>query len=125
MHTFVLQDFMTIRGTNNTVTQSESEWLDLTQYEDVFFWIDCKELTGTTVTLNIQTSPTKDDTLFTSVYSQLLTTAIQNPGSTGGKCLMSSATVPIARYVRWQLTSTATPFDATLRIFLSANAPGM
>ena len=125
MHTFVLQDFTTIRGTNNTVTQSESEWLDLTQYEDVFFWIDCKELTGTTVTLNIQTSPTKDDSLFTNVYSQLLTTAIQNPGSTGGKCLMSTATIPIARYVRWQLTSTAAPFDATLRIFLSANAPGM
>lgn len=124
MHTFALCDWMTVRGSNNTVTQSESEWLDLTQYEDVTFWIDCKEFTGTTVTLNIQTSPTKDESFFTNIYSQALAVGVVNPGSTGGKCLMASASVPVARYVRWQLTSTSAPFDATFRIFISANAPG-
>jgi hypothetical protein len=125
MHTFVLCDWNTVRGSNNTVTQSESEWLDLTQYEDLTFWIDVKEVTGAAVTLNIQTSPTKDESLFTNISSNAtLAAGIINPSNATGKCLMSSASIPVARYVRWQLTSANEPFDATFRIFVSANAPG-
>lgn len=126
MHTFVLTDWITVRGNNNTINQSESEWLDLTQYEDLTFWIDVKEVTGAAVTLNIQTSPTKDESLFASISSNAtLAAGIINPGTGAvGKCLMSTATIPVARYVRWQLTSANNPFDATFRIFISANAPG-
>jgi hypothetical protein len=40
--------------------------------------------------------------------------------------LMASATttVPVARYVRWQIVGTTT-WDATFRIALAANSPGM
>ena len=124
MHTFQVTDWITVRGSNNTVTQSESEWLDLTQYEDVFFWIDCKEFTGATVTMKLQTSPTKDESFFADIYSQTLAVGIVNPASTGGKCLMSSASIPIARYLRWSVVSASAPFDATFRIFITANAPG-
>lgn len=125
MHSFVLTDWITVRGSNNTITQSESEWLDLTQYEDIFFWIETKEVTGAAVTLNIQTSPTKDEGLFATISANAtLAAGIINPSNATGKCLMSSASVPVARYVRWQLTSANTPFDATFRIFITANAPG-
>jgi hypothetical protein len=125
MHTFVLTDWITVRGSNNTVNQSESEWLDMTQYEDLFFWIDVKEVTGAAVTLNIQTSPTKDEAFFTTISNNTtLGVNTLTPSSAQGKCLMSSASVPVARYVRWQLTSANTPFDATFRIMISANAPG-
>jgi hypothetical protein len=127
MHTFTLTDWVTVRGAgaSNTVTQSESEWLDLTQYEDVCFWIDVKEVTGT-VTLNVQTSPTKDESFFTNIYTNAaLAAGIVNPGSTGGKVIMATTSgVPVARYVRWQLSSATNPYDATFRIFISANAPG-
>src|SRR5512140_3060022 len=117
MHTFALTDGITIHGGNNTVTQSESEWLDLTQYEDVTFWMEIKEVTGT-VTMKIQTSPTKDESFFADIYNQAAAVGVVNPGSTGGKCLMSSATVPIARFVRWSLVSASAPFDATFRIYV-------
>ena len=124
MHTFALTDWITVRGSNNTVTQSESEWLDLTQYEDLTFWIDVKEVTGT-VTLNVQTSPTKDESFFTTISNNTtLAVGTLTPSSGQGKCLMASASVPVARYVRWSITSASTPFDATFRIFVSANAPG-
>lgn len=131
MHTFVLTDWTTVRGGTGgaTITQSESEWLDLTQYEDVIFWIDVREVAGPPVTLNIQTSPTKDDNFFNAAN------IYQNTGLAAGtftaastpttKVLMSSATIPLARYVRWQLTSGSATFDATFRIMVSANAPGM
>jgi hypothetical protein len=41
------------------------------------------------------------------------------------KTPMLSASVPIARYLRWRLTSTNTPWDATFRIIVAANSPGM
>ena len=126
MHTFILQDWITVRGANNTVTQSESEWLDLTQYEDVGFWIDVREVTGT-VTLNIQTSPTKDESFFAAanIYQNAALAASATPITPSTtKVLMSSATIPIARYVRWSLTSSTATFDATFRIIASANAPG-
>ncbi len=125
MHTFVLQDWITVRGASGiNITQSESEWLDLTQYEDLTLWIDCKEITGTTVTINIETSPTKDDTLFSAMYAATLTTTLVSPSTAAAKILMSSATVPVARYVRWKLVAPAAAYDATFRVFISANAPG-
>jgi hypothetical protein len=123
MHTFILQDWLTTRGSNNTIIQSESEWLDLTQYQDLVVWLDVREFTGTTVTLNIQTAPTKDETFFSQ--GTMYTTTIAVGTAAPAKVLMSAATVPLARYVRWSLTSASAPFDVTFRIMISANAPGV
>ena len=45
MHSYILQDWITIRGAAGvtTVTQSESGWLDLSPYQDLTFWIDTRE----------------------------------------------------------------------------------
>ena len=123
MHTFVMQDWITVRGNNNNIIQSESEWLDLTQYEDVVLWVDVREVTGTTVTLLIQTSPTKDEAFFGvgNVSSMATLSAGTKPPV---NVLMSSATPPIARYLRWQIQGPNATFDATFRIFVAANSPG-
>ena len=125
MHTFALTDWITVRGNNNTITQSESEWLDLTPYEDVVFWIDVREVTGAAVTLNIQTSPTKDEAFFGAANLYQNTALAPTTTPIISKVTMTGATVPLSRYLRWQLTSANTPFDATFRIMVSANAPGM
>jgi hypothetical protein len=121
MHTFILQDYATIRGSNNTITQNESGWLDLTPYQDLVFWVDTRELTGTTVTLRLQTSPTKDDLMFADIISSFTLSV----GVVQKAALLSAASVPIARYLRWVMTGTATPYDATIRIYVAANSPGM
>ena len=47
MHSFILQDWTTIRSggtlTTTTVTQAEREWLDLEPYQDVVFWAQVAE----------------------------------------------------------------------------------
>jgi hypothetical protein len=46
--TFLLQDWVTIRGTNGSVTtftQDEERWLDLAGYSDASCWIDVAEVT--------------------------------------------------------------------------------
>jgi hypothetical protein len=122
MHTFVLSDWITVKGNANSVIQSESDWLDLTPYEDVVFWIDCREASGTP-TLALQTSPTKDETFFGATGASLYSATLAS-GTVVSKVTMKDATVPIARYLRWQLSAGAA-FDATFRIMVSANAPGM
>jgi hypothetical protein len=125
MHAFILQDWITIRGASTvaTITQGEDSWLDLTAYQDLVFWIDCREFTGTTPTITFQTSPTKDETLFTAIATATTLAASSTPVIV--KALLASATVPIARYLRWQLNGPASTWDATFRVLVAANSPGM
>jgi hypothetical protein len=120
MHTFILQDWTTIRGAVTTIVQAETDWLDLSPYQDVVFWIDVKESTNTP-TFTLQTSPSKDDSLFTALIPGVAPTAgtvsIQS-------AFMTTASVPLARFLRWQINGTPT-WDATFRILVAANSPGM
>lgn len=124
MHTFILQDWTTVRGANNTVIQSESEWLDLTPYQDVVFWIDVREVVGT-VTLTLQTSPTKDEVFFLTPATGLTQVTPVAAGTLAPRPVLISAATPLARYVRWHLTSVTATWDVTFRIIVSANAPGL
>jgi hypothetical protein len=122
MHAFILQDWTTIRGGVTTVTQGESEWLDLTAYQDVVFWVDCREASGSP-SIQFQTSPTKDDSLFMNMMSSATSlTAATAPVIV--KATLSAATNPLARFVRWSITGTVT-WDATFRVLVAANSPGM
>jgi hypothetical protein len=132
MHTFVLQDWTTVRGTSGTygqsIVQSERDWLDLSPFQDLFAWVDVRELTGSPINLFFDTSPTEDESFFVSMTGAT--------GVTGGALTVSStpaivklpmltATVPLARFLRWRLTGPATTWDVTMRIVIAANSPGM
>ena len=122
MHSFILQDWTTIRGAAGlTVTQGEVGWLDLSPYQDLIFWIDCREITSTP-SITFQTSPTKDESLFTLIVAAQPLAALAGPSIV--KALLSGATTPVARYVRWQVTAAAA-WDATFRVLVAANSPGM
>jgi hypothetical protein len=126
MHAFILQDWTTIRGAVTTVTQGEDFWLDLTPYQDVIFWVDCREVSPsgtTTLIINLQTSPTKDESLFTNIATAVTLTASSSPQIAQGQ--ISKALVPLARYVRWQIVGGTTTWDATFRVLVAANSPGM
>lgn len=128
MHAFILQDWTTIRGatpsTSATIIQSEDQWLDLTPYQDVVFWVDCRAVTGTTVQVQFQTSPTKDDSLFTNIVTAALFTTVAP--QIYQVILSKTAGVPLARYVRWMVTSQSTGvWDSTFRVLAAANSPGM
>jgi len=121
MRSFILQDWNTIRGAVTTITQQETDWVDLGPFQDVTFWTDVREVTGT-VTLLLQTAPSLDDSLFTAMITG--TTLAAAGAAIVQAVFMVSAAVPVARYVRWQLAGVPT-WDATLRILGAANAPGL
>jgi len=58
LDSFLLQDWITISGQSSgtPITQSESNWLDLAEYDDVVFYTDVRTAQGT-VLLAFQTAP--------------------------------------------------------------------
>jgi hypothetical protein len=139
MHSFILQDFITIRGSSitQTVTQSENAWHDLGGYEDLVAWIDIRELSvasgANTVQFNLQTSPIKDEFLFVNMETAPLqaTLALTAPKVrviTLAQLALSSSPVaiPLGKFVRWQLVASGATgtWDATFRIVLCANSVG-
>ena len=126
MHCAVLQDWITIRGQSQSpavpIPQSEVGWLDLSPYQDVFFWLDVREVTGSTPTMTFETSPAADDNLF----QQMVSPVSVQVGTTVVRAPMTTATTPIARYLRWKLTGpVSTLWDVTFRVLVAANSPGM
>ena len=113
MYGFVLQDWITIRGgtagTAGDIIQGESTWMGFSSYQDIVFWLDVREATistGQTLTWYFETSPSKDNNLFTSMPTAATGTAL-GPSFTPGvqtltkSILASSPSVPLATWVRW------------------------
>ncbi len=125
MRAFVLQDWNTLRGATGvtTVVQNEANYLSLDAYQDVMFWLQVSEFTATnsSLVINYETAPLKDETLFTAMASVALTTTIMTPPNIQ-KVLASSAATPLSRWVRWHVTSTnSNAWDLTFRILVSGN----
>ncbi len=130
MYTFLLQDWITMRAMSaiTVINQNEAGWLDLSGFQDFVAWADVKGITSGGGTgapvLTYQTSPSKDDTLFTipaeggaGLLGVNITPVIQSSSST---------VTPLARWLRWQMQNTGqtSTWDMTFRIFVSANAGG-
>jgi hypothetical protein len=114
----LLQDFITVRTTLPSVftTQSEQNWLDLSAYRDVILWLDTREQSGSPQ-LSYQTAVAKDEALFTTI-----TTVSPSVGITLTPILQDTASIPVARWFRWQLSGSGG--DITFRIWVAANKPG-
>jgi len=138
MHTFVLQDWITVRGQNSsatyatTIVQSENDWLDLSPFQDLFVWVMVAEISygsGGSVALYLDTSPTEDESLFQSMTSGAAFSPIVVSATPQViKLPMLSANVPLARFLRWRLVAAGTAsnaWDLTFRIVVAANSPGM
>jgi len=126
MRAFVLQDWVTIRGAGGVaqVIQNEANYAQLDAFQDVVFWLQVPEVTtgGGTVTMNYETAPLKDETLFTAMTGGALgiSTASLTPTITP---VLLSAAKPLAKWVRWRISTsgTSSAWDMTFRVLLVAN----
>jgi hypothetical protein len=126
MHAFNLTPgYITIRSGGTNVTQDEDGYLDLSSFQDVFFYLDCKEFAGSPASqIQFETSPTKDDSLF-QVLTNCGPTAFTVAVTVFKNILSTNPNVPLARYVRWKYVAASGTTDATFRVYVLANSPGM
>lgn len=142
MYGYVLQDWITIRGTTaaagnayggtGDIIQGESTWMGFSSFQDVVFWLDVREATLPSTGLNwyFETSPTKDQILFTSMPTAATAAISLATGWTPGVqsltkvILASGPSVPLATWVRWRVSpinASAQTWDATFRVLCAAN----
>lgn len=121
-HVRVLQEWTTIKvPVSESVAQDEAGWLDLSDYDDIVIWSQVRT-SENIASMAIETSPTKDDGWFTSMATPSVSAATA-PVVT--KNIFSSATTPLARFVRWKITANGTDTgDITFRVWIVANPIG-
>jgi len=123
MYGLVLQDWVTVSGsTTAMLVQDESDWLDMTPFQDLTAWIQVNEATNAP-SLYLETAPSKDDVLFVSMSAGGF--PLSTPGVQVGQLQLGLAAVPLAQFLRWRIAPVVSGWDVTFRILLAANAPGM
>jgi hypothetical protein len=132
LRTSVFQPWVTIQGTAQTVvqiTQDEADWLDGSSASDVQLWIDVRSaspLSSGSLTLRIESSPTKDEAFFAPVAVLPLLAATSAPIVL--KTVSGATSVnPVARWLRWTIVSVGSgsgQWSVTFRIRVGhARAP--
>jgi hypothetical protein len=114
------QDWVTARGSaaGTTVTQQESEYVDLGPYQDAVAFIEVSDVSGSP-NLEFQTSPTRDDNLFKQIDGAV--SFVPSVAVTTKVMRYSAVSVPLARFFRWKVTTAAGAWSLTFRIWLSPN----
>lgn len=125
MYGYLLQDWLTMTSAASTkIVQNESDWLGLSSFQDIVFWIDVRGIVPPAggISIVLETSPTKDESLFQPMNIATVS-AIASPFTPLPKTILSTnPSIPLATWVRWALMPlAATPWSLTFRILASAN----
>ncbi|NUN16391.1 MAG: hypothetical protein HUU55_22410 [Myxococcales bacterium] len=111
----IMQDWITLKGAASTdeIFQPSTDWMDAELYSEVTVLLEVKDMTSG-MGIEIQTSPALDERLF-----QVMTSfAPSGSGISQSIVRFSTASVPLARYVRWRLRHPVGAWRITFRIVL-------
>jgi hypothetical protein len=124
----LLQRWLTVRGDAGagvqSIVQGNGGWIDTGDAVDATFVVDCREAklpADGVVTLNLETSPSKDEVSFAPVVPPM--TLVGSAAPVVVRTILTPSTVPLARWLRWRLSTTATGgvWDATMRIAMTTS----
>jgi len=128
MNSFLVQDWVGLRLSSSfsSFTQDESKWLDISAFSSGLFFVEARSvLGGGTLTLHIESSPSKDESLFTDIVSiGLVFVLAAAPAATVLKALPTSTTW--GRWLRWRVDifGPVADWGATFRIHCALNSVG-
>ena len=117
----LLQDWRTIRGSSGVnFFQPRDDSADLLHYKDYTLFIEVADFNN--VSFALQTSPSMDEAMFVDHFAPV---AVNVTGVTLIFNRYSTATLPVARYVRYRCANTiAGSWSLTARMWLAANFSG-
>jgi hypothetical protein len=133
MRGYVLQDWVTIRGSSSTlsVAQPTSDYLDLGPFEDAVVWLEVSEVTTGGVSflsMAFESAPIREDAFFTAQGGYAPTIAIAEGVAVAPIVLddLPIGQLPIARWLRWKITSPGgggSSWSVTFRAVVAAHTP--
>lgn len=127
-----LQDWITLSGNGNTIIQPQSGWLEVYDYQDLLAYLEVAACTVSTVTLDLQSSPTSDDAFFNTsvtignnyVVRYSLTTSSSGVQGMQLSRWAGATNQLLARFLRWKITFPAGATSLTFRMWLCLNRAG-
>jgi hypothetical protein len=133
-HSLCMQPWIQVAGITNTLVQPTNDWVDLSGYQDVVFYVDVADVTvtaGNTTTLSLQTGPSQDESLLSGgrIPNSATFTFQTAPAVTlGVQPLQVARFYPsvgnVARFLRWSLDFGGVATVITFRIWLNLNPAG-
>ena len=125
MQSYLLQDWVTVRATmlgGTNLPQAPEGWLDLGDATECTFFLQIAQVNGAgTPTIRYESSPTRDAALFREHVSRTLTATGDLTPQIDRLTLYSTPATPLARWVRWRLTSSdASLWDVTFQLTVMA-----
>jgi len=120
MNSLLLQDWVSVANATSlpTVAQGAAGYLDVSEYQDLVFFLSAPQLPNP-IQLLYQTSPTAKDSDFVTMLS-LVAPAGVNSLQQANAILGSYSYVPPAKYVRWACFGTGGPsYQCTFRIWVA------
>jgi hypothetical protein len=117
----LVQDWVTLSAATGitSITQGADRWLEVPTVADAVFFLDVKQ-PGTGIGILYQTSPRREDSSFFTMLSVPITSTTT---TVYGAVLAAYATVPMAKYVRWQLTFSGAS-SITFRLWMATYSLG-
>ena len=105
MQPIIMQDWITIRGAaSSTVIMSQADWILTAPFQDIAFYLDVREVTGTTPAISFETAPARDEVLFKNLGAAAINLAA---GLTVTSFTLANATVPVSHWTRWKIVGPA------------------
>ncbi len=99
-----------------SITQGADRWLEVKTAADAVFYLDVRQ-PGSGITISYQTAPRREDSSFVTMLSVPLTSTLT---TNAGSVLAAYASVPLAKYVRWQLAFPGTSSaSVTFRLWMA------
>ena len=120
MKGLILQDWITIRGQNDTtsVTQGANGWVDLGDAEDLAFFLDVREVSTIAPKMAYETAACEQAGAFLPMVPAFAPVI----GQRVDWVYTNMAGVPPARFIRWKLQPGGVPWDITFRLWLASYA---
>jgi hypothetical protein len=117
VHALLLQNWITLSTEVNSpnITQGAGSWIETEEFEDLVFFLDVKQQSGAATFITYQTAPVPEDIAFAA----LLPSIALSTGTRADRVLATFAPVPVARFLRWQLSGGASAI-ATFRVWVAA-----
>jgi hypothetical protein len=131
-YSVAFQEWITVSGNNNVVTQSEEGWAEIDDFHGMDIWLEFAGATNASVTfVDIQSSPTKDEAFFSASQSgnaYLMRWSFNSATAVGPYgAVVNWATVANqvpGAYLRWKLTFPTGATTITFRIWLCLRFAG-
>jgi len=116
----LMEDWVTVRGNSVTVVQDVSKWLNTGPYQDIFFSVDVREVSGGT-TFYLDTAPARDEPLFQPMVGAAGFTPTVGLNFKAFRAADASIGVPVSHWTRWRVSFGSLLSDITFRILVQGN----